>query len=362
MGVSTLLRWWPRRRVAQRRRWAGFESLEPRNMPALVIDIGHHFVEPNAAGQRVSIEVRSTNFNTDPGVNSFSLKAQIGDSGPVFESVNFSGGMWAALPHAEFAGPLPGDPHLAQGLATFGHQVESLANGTLVNFHVDSSGIPFGSFELRLTGTRIGSSEFRNAAGEAVPTVIINGTIQVRSAWQNPAHVGDVNGDGYVSPLDLLIIINLLNKHGSGPLPMPSPLNKPPPYVDVDGNGERSPLDALVLINCLNNPQSCSSVPLRIPAVVKPEVIPEEREDQADSQQPPLKPDEPARPEFTPPPPPDDTEEIYRRTPMPMPYMPNELAWNAPTDFAQEALIDELFDLGLDWQLFSRSELEAALS
>ena len=37
--------------------------------------------------------------------------------------------------------------------------------------------------------------------------------------YQNPTNRYDVNGDGYVSPSDLLILINYLNVNGSGPVP-----------------------------------------------------------------------------------------------------------------------------------------------
>jgi len=332
-------------------------------MPALVLDVGHHIVEPDATGQRFSIEVRSTNLLHDPQVNSFTLKAQIGDSGfgPVFSAVDFSGGMWEALPHAENGGPVPGDAQLASGQSTFTHHLEALANGTVVNLEVDSTGVPYGSFELRLAGTRIGSSEFRDGGGALVPLVIINGTLQVRSIWQNPEHVGDVNDDGYVSPLDLLIIINYLNKHGPGPLPMPSPGNQPPPYLDVDGNGDRSPLDALVLINCLNNPAQCISAPAPIVAVGKPkeeEDPPEEPDaDPVGIETPPPDDEKPPEPDFSLPPPPEDTEDFDPEALFPpTPFLPDQLASRIERDLVAEAIVEDLMDLGvMSWGLFANS-------
>ncbi len=70
--------------------------------------------------------------------------------------------------------------------------------------------------------------------------------------WRNPIDPCDVNDDGLVSPLDVLLIINELNRIGSGPLVPPSGSHVPPPYFDVSGDGEVTPIDALLVINALN--------------------------------------------------------------------------------------------------------------
>lgn len=71
--------------------------------------------------------------------------------------------------------------------------------------------------------------------------------------WQNPANRFDVNGDGFVSPIDALQLINEINDNGSYQLPIPFvPPNVPPPYLDVDGDGFIAPLDVLQVINHLN--------------------------------------------------------------------------------------------------------------
>lgn len=59
----------------------------------------------------------------------------------------------------------------------------------------------------------------------------------------------DVNGDGIVSALDVLIIINHLNQQGGGPAPDPNQ----PPYMDVDGDGDVDANDALEVIMYINN-------------------------------------------------------------------------------------------------------------
>jgi len=81
------------------------------------------------------------------------------------------------------------------------------------------------------------------------PTTPVNA-----DAWSvgntNPDNAYDVNGDGYVSPLDVLTVINQINRDGSGPLGnLPSAAG---PYVDAHRDGVLSPMDVLTLINVIN--------------------------------------------------------------------------------------------------------------
>jgi hypothetical protein len=78
-------------------------------------------------------------------------------------------------------------------------------------------------------------------------------------SWQNPALAADVTGDGLVTPLDALVLINYIN---SAPVDMapPSPPAEPPPFYDTDGNGYVTPSDVLLVINWINSaPQSVAS-------------------------------------------------------------------------------------------------------
>ena len=75
--------------------------------------------------------------------------------------------------------------------------------------------------------------------------------------WQNSDLNLDVNGDGAVSPMDALLIINHLNFVGSGNLPIPPTAGFfPPPYLDVSGDNAVTPIDAIMVINYLNRDQS----------------------------------------------------------------------------------------------------------
>jgi hypothetical protein len=84
-----------------------------------------------------------------------------------------------------------------------------------------------------------------NADTDAVDGVITIG------AWHNAANPLDVNGDGQVTPLDALLVINYLNAHpGNNPLLDVS--ITPPLYCDVNQDQACTSLDALLVINQLN--------------------------------------------------------------------------------------------------------------
>ncbi len=65
----------------------------------------------------------------------------------------------------------------------------------------------------------------------------------------NNALPEDVSGDGVVSPIDALLVINYLNTTG----PSPAPNTSGPPFLDVNNDGFISAIDALLVINRLNN-------------------------------------------------------------------------------------------------------------
>jgi len=263
------------RRSRRRRRHGAFESLEHRNMLAVLVDVGYHLVEPNTGGQRVTLSVISTDAS-DAAVAGFDLRAQIvtAKQGPYFESVRFAGDLWNSFPHVESGSPFPTDRTLASGRVAFTQGFEARADGTLVTLTIDTTGIPAGSYEFRLVGTRLGSSSFLRTDGSSVSEIITNGTLQVRSIWQNPDDPDDINGDGRITPLDVLLLLNELSKKGSRELPLPSPGEEPPPYYDVNGDGFISPLDPLGVINCLNG-VSCVTTPKPILAQVTPDFAPD---------------------------------------------------------------------------------------
>ena len=85
--------------------------------------------------------------------------------------------------------------------------------------------------------------------------------------WQNPLHNLDVNDDSFVSPLDVLVIINDINTFGTRRLVAPfNDFSTTAVYLDSDGDGFLSPLDALLVINSINNALPSPPLDLRLSA------------------------------------------------------------------------------------------------
>ncbi len=89
----------------------------------------------------------------------------------------------------------------------------------------------------------------------------------VRAAppWQNKHWALDVNDDGLLTPLDVLLVINALNRIGAAPLDRP-PLAGSTNFVDVNGDRYLSPIDALILINALNRQSRSGEGPQENPS------------------------------------------------------------------------------------------------
>ena len=71
------------------------------------------------------------------------------------------------------------------------------------------------------------------------------------SGWQNPINPLDVDARGIVDPIDVLLIINELNKNGTHALPAERPSSAP--FWDVNGDRFVAPSDAILVINRLNH-------------------------------------------------------------------------------------------------------------
>lgn len=76
--------------------------------------------------------------------------------------------------------------------------------------------------------------------------------------YQNPGNRYDVNGDGVVSGLDALVLINRINANGPQPLPIPVSTAQPP-YLDPNGDDQLTVLDVLQVINEINRRSSASN-------------------------------------------------------------------------------------------------------
>lgn len=126
-----------------------------------------------------------------------------------------------------------------------------------VQFAVDSAA-PLGDTAINLAAT---ASDRFTLLNEGNLTLIpaptnsadddVDGRVTVQGLdWQNPTNAFDVNNDGSVSALDVLMLINYINAHaGSATLPLHPAA---PPYYDVNVDLQCTAQDVLLVINHLN--------------------------------------------------------------------------------------------------------------
>jgi hypothetical protein len=76
-------------------------------------------------------------------------------------------------------------------------------------------------------------------------------TVRGNNPWQNADLRWDVNADGIVTPLDVLVAIVAYNLGGARPLPYPPP-SPPTAFLDVNGDTWHTPLDIVAVINHIN--------------------------------------------------------------------------------------------------------------
>ena len=132
------------------------------------------------------------------------------------------------------------------------------ANVTFPNTVSIAAGQASAEFEIRSKDNSVINAD-RNVRFEAALEGFASSSADLKivddeslKPWHNPANRLDVNGDGVVSPTDALLIINHLNKVGTGRLSLPWTGR----FVDVNGDDSVSPVDALQVINFLNTKAS----------------------------------------------------------------------------------------------------------
>ena len=77
--------------------------------------------------------------------------------------------------------------------------------------------------------------------------------LDLSGVYTNPVDRLDVSGDGLISPVDALLVVNRLNQSGAKRVYGPQ---SEAPFHDTNADGLVSPLDALLVINRLNAPRS----------------------------------------------------------------------------------------------------------
>ncbi|MEZ4298678.1 MAG: trypsin-like serine protease [Polyangiaceae bacterium] len=107
-------------------------------------------------------------------------------------------------------------------------------------------------------GVNVASSTTCGSAGRSSRSDVHAGWVVQRTGtalatvgWRNPNLNVDVNGDGYVSPIDSLLIINYLN--AGNPSQLPAQRVTGSSFYDTNGDGYVSPIDSLLVINYLNS-------------------------------------------------------------------------------------------------------------
>jgi RHS repeat-associated protein len=108
-------------------------------------------------------------------------------------------------------------------------------------------------FNVSFTAGQIGYEETVLVMVGDDDTRLVHLSITVISGWHNFRYPEDVDGDGMVTSLDALIVINDINQNGSRAL-LPRTAEKPgtPFFLDTTNNGRVVPIDVLLVINSIN--------------------------------------------------------------------------------------------------------------
>jgi hypothetical protein len=128
---------------------------------------------------------------------------------------------------------------------------------------LDADKVYFQSFEIRPNPkvsniVEVGLDEAAVGEAESSPNTVSIPATQLANlpGHQNPLHNTDVDADGYVAPLDALLVINTLNEFGSRAASEGEGSEDTRYFYDVNGDSSISPLDVLIIINELNGQSS----------------------------------------------------------------------------------------------------------
>ena len=122
--------------------------------------------------------------------------------------------------------------------------------------------LPAGTYNLLVQPSDLGYSFTSPSTGLQTVVLASSGVLshidfglkREPSPWQNQLLNEDVDNLGSVNPLDVLLLINEINRNGSRALDGSGTTS--PPYFDVNGDRNVGPLDVLQVINYINRMSS----------------------------------------------------------------------------------------------------------
>ncbi len=147
--------------------------------------------------------------------------------------------------------------HIIDGTTPLGSLV---AGDNVINFP-----LPLGPKGTTYARFRMSSTGIATPTGVALDGEVEDYKVTLTGpAFQNPLNDLDVNGDGFVSPIDALRIINFINRYKDNPfftgapnfgnMPLPNPFAPTAPdFLDTNGDGFVSPVDSNRVITYLNS-------------------------------------------------------------------------------------------------------------
>lgn len=168
--------------------YAGATSTE-----AAIINVGSHDLLPNTPNQSVLIYATA---EPDELVTGFRLFARTGDGHPdygggatlepVFQDVDFGGGVWDAFPNTPMVNPVVGYPMYAHATVAFNVTEQTVSpNGLVAKLIIDTTGLFSGTYALNLSDIipsspgDVPDSEFLGFQGVGIPIEIINGQLNI---------------------------------------------------------------------------------------------------------------------------------------------------------------------------------------
>ncbi|MEY4177482.1 MAG: Serine-aspartate repeat-containing protein precursor [Planctomycetota bacterium] len=112
--------------------------------------------------------------------------------------------------------------------------------------------VPLNEVTLFSPPTNVAVGQIRLNSGSLVVTASGSGG---EAEFTNPSNAFDVNGDGFVTPIDVLLVINDVNAYGARALSGGGSGEGPATryYLDVNADRFVSPIDALLVISHLNS-------------------------------------------------------------------------------------------------------------